>query len=227
MTKTYVMSTPRSGLNWVRTCVETFSGRATPGKMLIHKKPFLYLNAPFIRSHDPGGFRGKSNAGAWRRIKPRAAKSVRVAFLIRDPRELFGREVSRQADAEPPALFFANVDFYAKLPTPHKAVFYYEDFVKEPAAMAEVLAFLDIQTPDGKPVTAAMLADRWDEMGSLGRSMYDKNQAKAGGSTTQADPYNFTQHQAKLTEDHLSALRAMGDRMLDPAGKELIRRYGF
>lgn len=227
MPKTFVMSTPRSGLNWLRTCIETFSGRATPGLQLIHKKPLIDLFPPFIRSHDPSGFEGRPDGRAYRRIGARDTRRAKFAFLIRDPRELYGREVQRIDAAAPPDLFFANVAFYVAMPTRDKAHFYYEEFVKEPAAMAEILTFLGVATPEGARVTTSMLEDRWDEMGALGRSLYDKNQAKAGGATTKADPYNFAQHQTHLTEDHLRRLYQTADRMLDDQGRATIGRYGF
>lgn len=223
----YVMSAQRSGLNWLRTCAEAFSGRATPGKKLIHARPLLDLSPPFLRTHDPSGFKGKSNAGAWRRIGSRAARSGKVAFLIRDPRELFGREVQLDPEASPPELFFVNLAFFDGLATQDKAAFYYEDFVKDPTAMAELLYFLEIGLPDGSPITADALSERWDELAGRGRSLYDKNQAGAGGSTTRANPYDFTQHQRRLSSAQFAELHEMSERILGESARQWISRYGF
>ncbi|MDB3929967.1 hypothetical protein N9413_12395 [Paracoccaceae bacterium] len=224
---TYVMSAQRSGLNWMRTCAETFSGRATPGMRLIHPQPLLDLSPLFLRTHDPSGFKEKSNKAAWRRIGSRAARTGKIAFLIRDPLELFGRAVQLDAEASPPELFFVNLAFFDGLATRDKAAFYYEDFVKEPAAMAELLAFLDIRMVDGSPIEVDILSEHWDELAGQGRSLYDKNQAGAGGSMTRSNPHDFTHHQRRLSSAQLSELNKMSERILDQSARLWISRYGF
>jgi hypothetical protein len=58
----FVVSAPRSGLNWVRFSVEHFYGNRTRGHRLIYDKSER-PDAAFVRSHDAlSWFRNKEDA---------------------------------------------------------------------------------------------------------------------------------------------------------------------
>ncbi len=65
----YVVSAQRSGLNWLRFCIESFYGRRTPGQTSVipaAEQP----EAAFVRSHDALNLTSRSrkkSGGAWTR----------------------------------------------------------------------------------------------------------------------------------------------------------------
>ncbi|MEM9640844.1 MAG: hypothetical protein AAGA19_05035 [Pseudomonadota bacterium] len=222
-----VISSPRSGLNWLRFVVEDQCGLRTPGKTVLidaADQP----KAAFVRSHDPLGlsrrpglFRRGPGAG-FTRIDPEHTRDAIVVLLLRDYREVFVRSCKKRYSKY--RYYTGNIEFFLRATSERKKVFYYEEAVKTPADMAKLLAFLELSGPEG-PVTADMLSDRWDDMGTRSRIIYDKNQRAAGGAKTKADPLNFTFHQQNLSPKETSKLTDVTRSALPPEGLALLDRY--
>lgn len=222
-----VVSSPRSGLNWLRFVVEDQCKLRTPGKRaLITKKE--QRDVAFMRSHDPLGrsprrsWFARKPKGAFQLIDPATTAGDRVALLMRDYREVFVRSCGR--DFEKYRYHIGNIEFFLTAATEHKQVFYYEDNVSDPAAMARMLAFLSLEGPDG-PITAERLAADWERMAAESRALYDVNQKGGGGSQTKNDPLNFKYHQEKLTADEREALDDVTRTALGDAGMAVLDRY--
>ena len=75
-----VLSYPRSGMNWLRHCVERMSGRNTPGPNLglVESEEYAFCRLHNIR-------RGQ------RKASPRGASWNRVCLILRDYRESYVR----------------------------------------------------------------------------------------------------------------------------------------
>lgn len=91
MSKTIVISSPRSGLNLIRWIMETLTGQPTPGcaRLIENKKNTKYL---FHRTHNAKA-KNKSSASCNKifydnRNRPLYSKCI---LLIRNPLELYGR----------------------------------------------------------------------------------------------------------------------------------------
>lgn len=194
----FVVSCPRSGLNWLRFCIEYFYGQQTPGRPLI-----LPRGTPdpkvFRRSHDALGYTRAARHGvrSWSRFDPEARSEDKSLLILRDPASVFQRAFRKQ-----PARFRAYVSNirYLTLARGETLVAYYEDIVADPAAMWAVLDFLDLPVAEGRETpTAERVAREWSAAGEASRAAYDRNQAAGGGATTRENPTDFAYHARKLT----------------------------
>ncbi|MEM8658809.1 MAG: hypothetical protein AAGF22_12015 [Pseudomonadota bacterium] len=222
-----VISSPRSGLNWLRFVVEDQCGLRTPGKTVLISAEDQPEPA-FVRSHDPlghskrpGFFRRGPGAG-FTRIDPEATGDAVLVLLLRDYREVFVRSCRKRFDKY--RFYTGNIEFFLRATAQRKQVFYYEEAVKTPEEMARMLAFLELSGPDGV-ISGEVLAARWDEMGARSRAIYDQNQKGAGGAKTKDDPLNFRFHQAQLSARELAKLKDVTRAALPPEGLALIERY--
>ncbi|MEM8786745.1 MAG: hypothetical protein AAGE76_00630 [Pseudomonadota bacterium] len=222
-----VISTQRSGLNWVRYVIEAQTGLRTPGKtVLIDAKD--QPNEVFTRSHDP--LQRSVRTHWWARRPGPALKAIdpahtggdTVVLLVRDYREVFVRACRKSYRRY--AAYLGNLEFYDLAATRRKAVFHYEDIVKDPAAMAGLIAFLGLEGREGS-VRAADLARDWDRMGQASRGIYDKNQRAAGGAQTRREPFNFRFHQANLSAEDLRRLKDTTRAAVAPGSLEILWRY--
>jgi len=213
LSPTIVVSTQRSGLNWLRYCVEAVAGRRTPGLPLLVQAP---LEAPtvFDRTHDALGLTERADSGvAW--VVASAHDYSRALLLLRDYRETF----VRHAQGQPAAMrnFVGNVQWFDAF-AGAKMVAHYEDFTQHKAALVEVLRFLGLtQDMSGFDINAHM--DR-------SRGLYDHNQAGGGGSMTRHDPANMRFHQARATVDELRAWQDWMRGQLGPLFERYLGRYG-
>ncbi|EEW25659.1 hypothetical protein [Rhodobacter ferrooxidans] len=224
MMRKFVVSAPRSGLNWLRFCVEDLTGIKTPGIDL------LIAGAPggevaFRRSHDALSWsRSKKPIGPWETIDPADTAGDKVLLLLRDPLEIFVRMAHgsfRRFRCYP-----ANIRFYASAVSTDKRLCYYEDQVADPAVMVANLEFLDITPAPGRPrPDLAMVSARWAEMGRASRGLYSRNQSGSGGAQTAANPKDFGFHQRKLTEAQKRRVWRFLDQRLTPAELALLDRY--
>jgi hypothetical protein len=194
----FVVSCPRSGLNWLRFCIEYFYGQRTPGRPLI-LPPSGQEACVFRRSHDPLGYTRAARHGvrSWSRFDPARRAGDKSLLILRDPASIFQRAFRKQ-----PARFRAYVSNlrYLTLAAGDKRVAYYEDIVADPAAMWAVLDFLDLPVAPGREAPSADLVARdWAAAGAASRNAYDRNQAAAGGATTRETPTDFRYHARRLT----------------------------
>ncbi len=234
-----VVSFRRSGLNWLRFCVEYKFGIRTHGKkLLISAKD--QKEAAFIRDHDPAATsqlrRGKMENAHWlKRIGMRVAfarlkntKTIAreddiLVLLIRDYREVFVR--SSQKNYTHFGGYLSNLRYFTDAPCKKKAVFYYEDYVSDPAKMLEVLKFLEISALSGKQVSDKEFIDAWGEMGEKSRALYSKNQGHRGGAMTKETPLDFDFHKRGLSDDELEELKRVTLETINSEEREILKRY--
>ena len=151
----------------------------------------------YIRSHDPLGASGHKSH-AFFRVNPAETHGA-IMLILRDPLETFVRDAKQRFERF--ALYPANIRFLSDSPAEHKAVFYYEDIVKDPATMLRALEFLHVETaPDIEKPTVEYMTAEWETAAKGSRAEYDNRQAKAGGSHTKDRPHDFAFHQRELSD---------------------------
>jgi hypothetical protein len=162
--KVLLLSFPKSGSNWVRYCVEHFSGRRTPGKarrnVLVSEGPTVFDRMHFVDKRDRNRFmRARASQGledydhadktglhgwlsTWR--KDRRVRQVtgrRLLLLLRSHYESFGR--NRLLAPEDMSGYLGNIRVFEACPR-DKLLIYYHDLVSDLAAMGRILDFLEI-----------------------------------------------------------------------------------
>ena len=210
-----VVSAQRSGLNWVRYCIERFTGCRTPGKQLLLKQG----NPCFVRSHDPLGARGKSG-GAWLRVDPSATEGQTVVLLLRNHRESFFRMA--EGKWRPYVTFLTNIKFFVASASVNKRVFYYEDFVAKPEAMDEVIRFLEASSP---AYSLEEMSSGWEQAAEESRAAYSVNQAGAGGAMTRSNPFDFNFHTRSKPPTRLQEIDDFTRAILSKEELALLQRY--
>jgi hypothetical protein len=220
----YVVSAPRSGMNWLRYCVEALYGVRTPGKTVLISEEDCPEPA-FLRSHDALSLtRSRHTEGAWLYIDPAKTEGDRIAVILRDPLETYVRMAKKRLRRF--RRFTGNIQFYTRAVAEHKRVFYYDDLVSSPEAMADLMTFLDIQPAPGRSApTVDDIRARWDELGRESRASYDKRQSRGGGAQTKADPLNFRYHQKGLSDWHKARAWRFLKRTLTEEEFALLERY--
>ncbi|MBK1637220.1 hypothetical protein [Rhodovulum adriaticum] len=220
----YVVSAPRSGMNWLRFCVEHFYGVRTPGKTsLIDRQDDP--SVAFLRSHDALNWTRKREVGLWRYIDPAGTANDRVALVLRDPLETYVRMSKKSLLRF--RCYVSNIRFYSDAVSPQKRVFYYDDLVAQPVAMLELMQFLDIAPAPGRTAPSLdRVRAEWDELGARSRAQYDVRQAVGGGSKTRENPTDFRYHQRALTDWHRDRAWRFLQRRLRPDEMALLARYG-
>jgi hypothetical protein len=163
--KVLLLSFPKSGSNWVRYCVEHFSGRRTPGKarrnVLVTDGPTvfdrmhfvdkrhrnLFMHARARRGHEDYQHTEKSGLHGWfstwrkdRRV--RLVEQRRQVLLLRSHYESFGR--NRLSAPEDMTGYLGNIKVFEACRR-DKLVIYYHDLVSDVAAMGRILDFLEIR----------------------------------------------------------------------------------
>jgi len=152
-----VISFQRSGLNWLRHCVEYFGGVRTPG----HSHLLQDGAALFDRTHD---VRRKNLRSDFERLYDGDGREIyqRVALLLRDPYDCFvshylGRkDISFRRALEDFAAFTANIEAFAGLHQAEKAVFHFDEFINNPSGTFVFLRYFGID-PDHRPYDLAAL----------------------------------------------------------------------
>lgn len=221
MPNNYIISCPRSGLNWVRFCVEYYYGRTTPGKALLMEHAD---GAPvaFERSHDPLGLVKKKEDGTWKNIDPNTIHDGRVALIIRDPLEVFVRSADKRLSN---FLFFVgNIRFFSGVAKNNRKVFYYDDLVRDPETMAQLFKFLDLEPAEGfQAPSVDKLKSEWQAVSEKSRSSYDVRHPS--GAQTKTDPLNFQFHQKELSERQKVRIWRFLKQNLTGAEFELVARF--
>jgi hypothetical protein len=214
----YVISAPRSGLNWLRYCVEHFWGLRTPGvTSLIDRRD--QPQPAFLRSHDAEGRLG-AFAAATHRPVPACVKNGTLLLILRDPLESYVRMAGRNMAAM--AGYIGNLSYFARHEGP-KQVAYYEDITTDPAAMRAAILHLGLPRDTAPSVTD--MAAEWDALAQASRAAYAVNQKRGGGPQTAHDPHNFTFHQQNLSADEKARVWAHLDEMLPQGARAPIAHY--
>jgi hypothetical protein len=207
-----VLSTQRSGLNWVRYCVEALTGRRTPGLPLLVQAP-LVEPTPFDRTHDAQGITTRADSSvAW--VVATRHDYRRALLLVRDYRETFVRHA--QGRIEEMANFVGNIQWFDGF-AGERLVAHYEDFTQDPRALERLLAFLGVE----RSLEGFDLARHME----CSRALYDRNQAGAGGSMTRADPTNMRFHQARASTTDLHRWEDWMRDALGPLFEPYLGRY--
>lgn len=224
----YILSAPRSGLNWVRYCVEYYCKLETPGR---HK--LIEQDTPpkiaFTRTHDPYRYRLRSLFGlkyriAWTPVTRKQTLDAKVVLLIRNPIELFVRMAGKDYAKMKP--LFNCIEFFDKLDHSNKAVFYYEDFTDRAESMFELIKFLDFDlTHLEDEISLDFLQKTWLETAQLSRADYNIEHKAGGGAMTKGDPKNFKFHSASLEKQEIDLIWGKIERDLSSSQYALLSRY--
>ncbi|MCA0041869.1 hypothetical protein [Celeribacter litoreus] len=221
--KRFVISAPRSGLNWVRFCTEYFYGQRTAGKTSLISES-EDVGEAFIRSHDPLSWTRKRKEGQWQAIDPKEAEGGRVALVLRDPLETFVRMSKKRLHRF--GCYAGNIRFYSLAAASEKNVFYYDELVSSPDVMMRLFTLLDMEPVEGKESpTLESLRAQWDEAGAKSRAMYDTKQAVGGGSKTKDAPFDFKFHQRSLTDAQVMKVWRYLKRTLSPEEFALLAHF--
>lgn len=224
--KPIVISSQRSGLNFLRVCIESLTGRRTPGKTLLLEGSPDNPTA-FIRTHDAANI-SKKGEGSWKEIDPALARGRKIVILIRNPFEIFARElkIADQAAAWfKLELYASNLNHFCSLGDCTKSHFYYEDFSVAPKHMTDLIHFMNIKASDGSRVDLETVEKEWTKLQETGRDLYDMNQRKAGGSMSRNAEDKLSFHQAILSdEDKVKVIKFLEAKVSDPA-KAILARY--
>lgn len=154
--KGIILSYPRSGLNWVRYCIEYFSGKRTPGRMKL-----ISSGAPVIyRSHNVQKNNGPNSCTCRFYDENGDPMHENVVLILRNYRETFirskrnvldndgkapGKLIRRINEGEVKSFkhYFENIRAYDSFQG-SKLLIRYEDLVKDFSVMEEILDFLSI-----------------------------------------------------------------------------------
>lgn len=216
----YVVSAPRSGLNWLRYCVEHYLGVKTPGKDVLIKGDAAHQPV-FVRAHNA---RRGANRNKGQPLIGLTRPEDKVLLLLRDPLETFVR--AADGSFRRYRGFVENIRYFSRSDATSKHAAYYEDQTARPEAMLETMAFLAIAPAPGHalPSLAALTAD-WHQLSAASRAGYDVRQAHGGGSMTRNNPADFRFHQQSLTDARKQQVWRFLQRQLNADEMQLLARY--
>jgi len=216
----YVVSAPRSGLNWLRFCVEHYLGVRTPGPMVLIPQDDSSRLA-FARSHNA---KTGSNSSRGTPLGDLTGPDDKILLLVRDPLETFVR--SAESNFKFFNKFIQNIHYFCGAQCNNKYLSYYEDHTGSPSAMFAVLQFLDIKPADGyeQPSLERLQAD-WKDLVKASISGYDKQQSHSGGSITKNSLADHKFHQRVLTEKKKLQVWRFLERRLSAEEMTILARY--
>ncbi|MEM9540264.1 MAG: hypothetical protein AAGA60_12285 [Cyanobacteria bacterium P01_E01_bin.42] len=215
--KGIIVSYPRSGLNWVRYCIEYFSGLRTPGPKKIHEKGKLAL----YRTHDVKRFGPKGSCFCAFYDPKGKPLHNKVLLLLRDYHEAYLRQSNHKTRPMPTAEeirqgkrvfkfrnYFENLRAYDKF-SGKKTIVYYRDLIEDFSEITKILDFF------GFTYDLTDFDLEYHRQKSI--QIYD-NQHK---SYSKDDLYNFTFHRDRVASEVNKAL----DEFVDANYKDLADRY--
>lgn len=221
--KRFVISAPRSGLNWIRYCTEHFLGLRTPGKTIL----LAEADEPgvaFERSHDALQYTRKSQKGAWQGIAPAQVGDGKLALILRDPLETYAR--AAHGKLRHFGMYAGNIHLFSQISPADRAVFYYGDLICKPSEMMRLFTHLQLTAKDGRPdPTSVSIAESWQSVSNASRDLYDVNHRGAGGAMTKADPTDFKFHQQGLDQAKKTIVWRYLRRILSDEEYALLARY--
>lgn len=225
--KTTLASFPKSGSNWVRYCIEYFSGKGTPGsrRFLLHPNEELIIGRThFLDKKDRMLFTYYTKRGEGPPLKPASLRVLydvkkvlrrewhvharQILLLLRDPCELYVRVGAK----DPLALrgYFSNILIFDRARRP-KLVKHYSDVVSDFEHIRDILDFLDIDNRGRS----------FDVEEHRARSLQLYKQA-GDGPASAGDLLNFRYHSDSLD---LGTRREIARLGRDVLGCERFRRY--
>lgn len=215
-----VVSAPRSGLNWLRFCMEHYLGVKTPGKDVLIKAD-CGLEPVFRRTHNA---RKGAKPDKTRPLLAQTNPEDKVLILLRDPLESFVR--AAEGSYKEFRGFIENIRYFTQCTARQKHAAYYEDMTASPSAMLQTISFLGVPAMPGHglPSLEQLTAD-WERLGEMSRGSYSVRQAHGGGSMTRERPADFTFHQRKLSEREKQQVWRHLRRQLDGEQLALLARY--
>jgi hypothetical protein len=203
MPDTIIISYPRSGLNWIRYCIEFFSGQPTPGlPVLITEGSPIVCRTHDVRSQNPDDMARTPFYDATGQ-----PKFSRAVLLLRNYRECFVREANCQLPRM--EAYGANIAAFDVFPG-DKHLLYYEDLIGNFDQMRMLLDFLRIDTRD-KPFDLA-------HHRFVSTYMYHARHT----AHTRTQPENFTFHSSRLNPQQLNEIDTWLRAQLQPP---LFERY--
>lgn len=229
--KVLLVSFPKSGSNWIRYCIEHFSGMRTPGSRrhpiyetgptIIDRTHFLdkrHRRALAPNRRDPAEGDGPGRDLAWYQRWPKKFKNElrirnivrnrRLILVIRSHYESFARTGLRRPEGM--IGYLGNIKVFDAC-RQDKLLVYYEDLVKDFREITRILDFIGIEYD----------LDSFDLDYHRQKSFetYNKN---PGDTKTRDDLYNFSFHSRDISEDMKTSLRTYAVSYL---GAELYERY--
>lgn len=224
-------SFPKSGSNWVRYCIEHFSGRPTPGSersLLVAEGEPIIDRTHFLDKRDRAAFtnhklRRRAAAATprppvwplrfladWRKERrlDRLTRDRRVILLLRNPFELYVRV--RATAPRAMAGYASNIAVFDRCRR-EKLLVYYEDMVRDIGEIGRILAFI------GTPADLESFDVEAHRRRSL--ELYARGPDRP---QTADDPLDFTRHSRSLAPETRAELR---DFLLRQLGPELYGRY--
>lgn len=220
-----IVSAPRSGLNWVRFCVEKFYGRRTPGKKQLISKEDDSSSA-FVRSHDALGYTRifRRGSGAWRPIDTGDTNAdTKCVLILRDPLETFVRASKKSLWRF--RAYVGNIHFHSRCHG-ERCIVHYDKLTTDPKAMLDLFDFMAFEPAEGtEPPDPEVIERTWAEAAAQSRSTYDVNQAGSGGATTKDNPTDFKFHQRSLSDFERRMVWDFLRRRLSSDEMALVGRY--
>lgn len=227
--KALLVSYPKSGSNWVRYCIEHFSGKRTPGskrQLLVESGPAIIDRTHFLDKRHRKSFvqaRQDPNRGldferrkvGVQRLYSDVKKELRVRnivsnrrviLLVRSPYESFSRTRLRQLDGMDG--YLSNIMIFDKC-RQEKLLIYYDKLIKNFDEMKKILEFLGISYD----LSEFDIEHHRQKSFELYSKAPDKPQTKN-------DLYDFTFHSRDLPDETKAALRSyalsfLGDRVYE------------
>ena len=214
--KGIIVSYPRNGLNWVRYCIEHFSGLRTAGQTKIHTTGKLAV----YRSHNvlyPG-----TRDSCYCAFYNYQGEPIhdRMLLLVRDYRESFIRVWKHQRGTVPTAEeirsgkilnfrdYFENLKAYDKFPK-KKLIVRYKDLIEDFSEIEEILRFFGIDY-DLENFDLEYHRQKSIQMYDKIHTAYSKDNVK-----------NFTFHQDEVGDDVILAI----DQFVDCNYRWLVKKY--
>ena len=219
----YIVSAPRSGLNWTRHCMQHFYGQPIPGSEIAAQSD-VASSVAFQRSHDALHWTHWRGTGHWQKLPPEKIRGGRYALILRDPLESFPRMAKKKIRLF--GLYPGNIRWFSQVDVHARAVFYYEDLVTQPERMLALFEHFQLTAAPGfQTPNLQMMRDDWQAIGKRSRAAYDKEKANGGGAMTKDQPTDFTFHQRNLSEDEKQKVWRFLKRKLTDDEFGLLSRY--
>ena len=215
--KGIIVSYPRNGLNWVRYCIEYFSGLRTAGPKKIYEKGKLAV----YRTHDVKRFGPRNSCFCAFYNQKGKPLHNKVLLLLRDYHESYIRHSNNKNRAFPTAEeirngkrlfkfknYFDNLKAYDQF-SGKKTIVYYHNLVKDFTEVTKILDFFgfsyDLTNFDLEYHRQQSL-----QIYDIQHKSYSKNNL-----------YDFTFHQAQVDPEVNKAL----DEFVEANYKDLADRY--